>query len=339
MPKSNSDVHLVGSVPLASATEVFRRSAERLDQHICRYPDGETGDRTNWIGWQLPKLAASKGLVSVAAEDHDYGTTGLVGLAGSDAEVEITNLGYRDAALASYAEFTELKSQGVVAAGSRFQVCLPTPLAPVHLYVQPKDRVVLEEIYEAALLREVGELIGAIPDNELAIQWDTAIEFGVLEGVFPTYLTDPSRQITERLVRLGEAIPAKVELGYHLCYGDAGHQHFVEPNDMSKLVAIANAVSAALTRSIDWIHMPVPRNRSDDSYFQPLSELTLDTATKLYLGLIHASDGEAGGIARIEAAKKFCADFGIATECGLGRRPAESIPELLELHQKLAQRL
>jgi hypothetical protein len=29
-------------------------------------------------------------------------------------------------------------------------------------------------------------------------------------------------------------------------------------------------------------------------------------------------------------------DFGIATECGFGRRPADSIPALLRLHAELA---
>ena len=37
--------------------------------------------------------------------------------------------------------------------------------------------------------------------------------------------------MVERLVRLGHRVPTDIELGYHLCYGDAGHQHFVEPED------------------------------------------------------------------------------------------------------------
>ena len=33
--------------------------------------------------------------------------------------------------------------------------------------------------------------------------------------------------------------PLEVEVGYHLCYGDAGHRHFVEPRDTSRLVDVA----------------------------------------------------------------------------------------------------
>src|SRR5688500_16842465 len=45
-------VHLVGSVPLADEAEVFRTVGSILGEHARRIPDGETGVRTNWIGWQ-----------------------------------------------------------------------------------------------------------------------------------------------------------------------------------------------------------------------------------------------------------------------------------------------
>ena len=43
---------LVGSVPLADAEVVFRMLASKLGIYAKRYPDGETGHRTNWIRWQ-----------------------------------------------------------------------------------------------------------------------------------------------------------------------------------------------------------------------------------------------------------------------------------------------
>lgn len=50
-------VHLVGSVPLATAEHVFRAVATALGQHVRRVPDGETGERTAWAAFQLPLLA------------------------------------------------------------------------------------------------------------------------------------------------------------------------------------------------------------------------------------------------------------------------------------------
>ena len=45
-------VHLVGSIPLNSAEEVFRTTSTILGERLRRIPDGETGIRSGWIGWQ-----------------------------------------------------------------------------------------------------------------------------------------------------------------------------------------------------------------------------------------------------------------------------------------------
>ena len=333
----SNGVHLVGSVPLASASAVFSTACHHLEGLISRVPDGETGERTNWIGWQLPKLAASPGLAVREESEHDYGTPGQIYTTGPIDQVRLDNLGYRDAALASYAEFKALKERGEIPADIRFQVCLPTPLAPMHLYVDAKDRAGLEPIYESAMLAELRDIAAEIPHGELAVQWDTAVEFGVIEGVFPTYIEDAHAGIVQRLIRLGEGVPAAVELGYHLCYGDAGHKHFVEPTDMSKLVDVANDVVAGLARNINWIHMPVPRERSDTEYFAPLTDLDIDSSTELYLGLVHMTDGLDGAQARVDAARAVVSSFGVATECGFGRRPPETIAPLLEMHKVLAE--
>ena len=43
--KSPREVHLVGSVPLASEEEVFRTTSAILDTRLRKIPDGETGRR------------------------------------------------------------------------------------------------------------------------------------------------------------------------------------------------------------------------------------------------------------------------------------------------------
>ena len=80
----------------------------------------------------------------------------------------------------------------------------------------------------------------------------------------------------------------------------------------------------------------IPRERTDDAYFAPLRELRLRSETRLYLGLVHYTDGIAGTRTRIAAAEKVVPDFGIATECGLGRRPPGTLAQLLRLHAEIA---
>jgi hypothetical protein len=83
------------------------------------------------------------------------------------------------------------------------------------------------------------------------------------------------------------------------------------------------------------MHMPVPRNRSDDAYFAPLSGLKLQPETKLVLGLVHFTDGLDGTRRRMEAANKVVSNYDIGTECGMARRPRETIQELLGIHRQL----
>jgi hypothetical protein len=182
---------------------------------------------------------------------------------------------------------------------------------------------------------ELDEIAARIPHAELAVQWDTAIEFAVLEGIVPTVLS--ADEILGKLTEYGEWVPEAVELGYHLCYGDAGHKHFKEPVDASLLVTVANSLARSLRRTLQWIHLPVPRGRLDDDYYRPLANLALRPGTELYLGLIHMTDGEAGARKRMAHASRFVDAFGIATECGLGRRPSESVEPLLKLHALLAR--
>lgn len=329
---------LVGSVPLASAEEVFRAAGSVLGRHLRRLPDGETGERINWIGWQFGVLGAHPQLRAVPPEPGHYAPLRQISLRAGVApeDLAFANLGYAEAAIASYRVFERLRGEGVVPPGVRFQVSLPTPLAPVTTFVVPGDRAVVEPPYEAALLRELDRIVAAVPPEDLALQWDVAVEFGILEGVWDAHFDPPFEGIVDRLVRLAGRVPSEVELGFHLCYGDYGHQHFKEPEDAATLVRIANAVSARVERLIAWFHLPVPRDRSDEAYFAPLRGLELHPETELYLGLVHASDGVEGARRRIAAARGAVTEFGVATECGLGRRPAETIPGLVALHAEIA---
>jgi len=193
--------------------------------------------------------------------------------------------------------------------------------------------------YAKTMIGELYQIMSTIPHAELAIQWDVAMEFALWEGLFPPPPGDWKDMILGKLAELGDAVAADVELGYHLCYGDRGHKHFIDPKDTANLVEVANGISARVKRSIQWIHIPVPLNRTDAAYFAPLRNLKLKAGTELYLGLLHLTDGIDGARKRIKAAKTAVNDFGIGAECGMGRRDPSTITEFLKLHRDAAERL
>ena len=61
MPPTHA--HFNGSVNLADAESVMREIAARVPSGLRRVPDGETGDRGNWIFFQMQKFLLSPWLV------------------------------------------------------------------------------------------------------------------------------------------------------------------------------------------------------------------------------------------------------------------------------------
>ncbi len=332
-----SGVHLVGSVPLANADEVFATVGAAIGDRLRRIPDGETGPRSDWIVWQYPVLSSRPQFeVAPPAPDHYRALPRLRVRDGQSIEtVRFEGLGYAQAAIASYAAFARHKRDRTIQHDTRFQVSLPTPLAPISAFVAAESQAALEPIYEARMLLEVEEILAAVPHDQLAIQWDTTFELGMLEGIIPVWFRDVRSGILERLLRLSRHVPPDVELGFHLCYGDPERKDVKEPETTRKLVEVANALSMSLDRPLNWIHMPVPKGRVDPAYFAPLADLNLRPETELYLGLIHLSDGVEGAGRRVAAARKIRTDFGVATECGWGRRAPQAIPELLAIHREV----
>ena len=251
--------------------------------------------------------------------------------------------GYAEHALASYKVFKDRKKSGSIAAETRFQVCLPLAESALRWFIADKRSYdIVKPAYDAALTKDITRIVTEIPSNELVIQWDVCME--VLAAALNDFTGQaplafrlagtPIERWQEALQKFSPLIPKEIPLGLHLCYGDLGHKHMVEPEDLSLSVEMANLGCAEAGRRIDYVHMAVPRDRSDEQYFQPLSKLNIGDAVA-YLGLVHYTDGEAGTRQRIELARKYLDRFGIATECGFGRRPAAQIPALMAIHQQV----
>ncbi len=331
-----------------SAKETLTLASEHLGEHLRRIPDGEVGKRFHWILFQGEVFEHTPGLTRMGEEPvfvagFDLRPFVLDGTVAPEA-IELPALGYAEAALESYADFSSLREQGVIRRGTRFQVSLPTPLAPLTTFVHPEARPDLERAYTSALIDEINEMTAQIPLEDLAIQFDLAIEFSYIETEAGRPVAIPSHAwfeplmegLIDRAARMIDSVPLGVEVGVHLCYGDVGEKHFVEPLDTANLTAVANGIAEAVDRPLNWVHLPVPIDRDDRDYFLPLANLS-DAYEERYLGLIHHQDGAAGAQSRIQAATSAgITEFGVATECGFGRGPAERTIPLLQLHAGVA---
>jgi hypothetical protein len=346
-----SSVHFNGSVNLPDTETVMREISSRIPEGVSRMTDGETGERNYWIHFQIRKFLEMPEFETVAvgrayetSDDAPEMQTLRLAEGASADTIDWPNLGYADAYAESFEVFGRLQGEGTIPAGVRLQVQYPTPLASVGGTVVPEDLPAVAAGYEAALFADLDTLLTRLPHDRCAVQWDVAVEFGLLEGAFPGPAVSLA-DLTPGLVRCIDRVPADVPVGFHLCYGDYGHQHFKQPESLQLQVELVNAVNAAASRPLDWASFTVPQARDDAGYFAPLRELTAGPETELYYALVpyHPED-QAEGTADTQAGHIDAAladspggarEWGICTECGMGRVDAGDVRKLLDLHREI----
>ena len=291
----------------------MREIASRVPSGLRRIPDGETGDRGNWIFFQFQKFLQLPWLVParpLGTPDGEYEQLPQLRLAdGADpAQVSWPDLGYADAYLESYRVFAALREQGVIPAGVRFQVEYPTPMASISGYIVPEQQQALLDSYERAMFADLGRLLAAVPADEVAVQWDVAVEFGILEEAFAPGGAQAFDAIIAALARCVDQVPAGIPVGLHLCYGDYGHQHFMQPESLALQVRVLNAVTAAAGRPVSFVSFTVPQDQREESYFAPLAGLAADPVTELNFALVPYHPAEQARVRPV-------------TRCGSSMRP------------------
>jgi len=336
-----SSVHLVGSIPLGSSEAVFDLIGRYLKSSCKRVPDGETGDRRNWIGWQYNIFAKQEPLVQCRNKERDYqlGPPFTFARGRSSEGINFNNLGFAHNAIKSYELFEKKKKAGTLSMETKFLVALPTAFAPVYSFISYEAQDAIYPLYEKAILNEIDQIFEHVRLDNIAIQWDVATEMSIFEKVFPVTFKDEWEILIGRLTKIGNAVPLEAELGYHFCYGSMSNKHWKEPDDLSLCMLVFNELSRRLGREINFIHMPVPINRVDKDYYKPLQKWNSKPGQDIFLGSIHLDDGLEGNLARLKTASRYLENYGISTECGLGRREPAMIPEWMKLMSKLALKL
>lgn len=339
-------IHFVGSIPLPDAETVFRTLVAASGPYLRRLPDGETGVRKTWIRF-LQQVLADNPAIEVASDVPPFKFTQWDGKVlreiprlrvkpGARLEPATVKTGYADMAIESWQLFDRLQQAGVIPAGVKFQISLPTPIAPTYNNIVPGDRPALIPMLTSHLLGEVAAIAQALPHDRIALQWDVCQEVIAWEGYYEPGPVDFRQETIAELIAISAGVPTSIELGYHLCYGSPADEHVIQPKDARIMVEIVNAVSAGVRRPIQFFHLPVPQPRTDDAFFAPLDGLKMHAEAELYLGLVHRDD-MAGNAARLAAARRHVQVDGVATECGMARGDPVRFPSLLAAHTQTAE--
>jgi hypothetical protein len=339
----HSDLLLVGSLPAGSTDAAFRAGAEFFGDLVFALPDGETGARAAWVGYEREHLARPNPGVEVVEETasptgiprHAYETPVFAVRPGVE-ELRWESWPRVDDAIASYGVFRGLREQGVIPSGLRFQVGLPFPSSALNAFKADfaRDYPIAARGFEDLVRRELVRLTEAIPPGDLAIQWDMAYETQDIERVLAWTPEGAWERFAGPVTRLTRLIPDEVLVGYHFCYGTFPEWPMYEAADMSVLVRMANFAVAESGRTVDWLHLAGPRYlRSEDRrFFRPLADLDAGD-TRVFLGIVLPIDGIAGLRRRHATASRYLGDFGVAMYCGFGRQPGGDGTETMREHR------
>jgi hypothetical protein len=166
-------------VPFESTRKVFETIGTEFGARIGQIPDGETGERIDWITHleslfrDNPSFEPSGETFAVHGQSKRRERYKLrAGVKAQD--VKFGDLGYRRHALASYESFKALKAAGKIASTTRFQVDLVPAHSVLWLFVIEAEQRALDPIYNAHVLSEMNDILAKIPHSELSIQFDIA---------------------------------------------------------------------------------------------------------------------------------------------------------------------
>jgi hypothetical protein len=343
----NSELLLVGSLPADSTETALREAAGFFGDLVFALPDGETGPRAAWVGYERERLVRpNEGVATVEETESPTGIprhayeTPVFAVKPGVTELRWESWPRIDDAIESYAVFRKLRDAGVIPAGLRFQVGLPFPSSARNGFKADfaRDYPVAERAFEDLAARELRRLTAAIPPGDLAIQWDMAYETQDIERVLAWTPEGAWEWFAGPVTRLSRLLPEEVLLGYHLCYGTFPEWPMYEARDMEVLVRMANFAVANSGRPVDWLHLAGPRYlRSEDrTFFRPLVDLEPGDA-RVYLGIVLPIDGTAGLRRRVVTASRYIGDFGVAMYCGFGRQPGADGTETMREHARVVR--
>ena len=342
--RADSQLLLVGSLPAISTETAFREGAKYFGDLVFALPDGETGPRASWIGYEREGLLRSHPDVLTVAESasptglpRHFNETPVFGIRPGVTELRWECWDRIDDAIASYRVFRGLRDDGVIPAHVRFQVGLPFVVSALSAFKEDfaRDFPIAAEAFEELAGREIARLLAEVPSGDLAVQWDVCHEVLDNEGVLPFTGSGAWDRFATAVPRLAGLIPEEVLVGYHFCYGTFPTWPMLEARDMDLVVRMANYAVAESGRRVDWLHLAGPRylRSEDERFFAPLAKLR-NADARVFLGIVLPIDGVRGVTRRYMTASHYLEDFGVAMYCGFGRQPGHDGAETMREHRE-----
>jgi hypothetical protein len=329
--------HLVGSLPGDDAADAMGLALTNLGSTLDSLPDGETGNRHNWIIHIVEAMRTHPDLELKKDGDwSDYDKIPVFRVRrGHTLRAESLDFGHVAAFEDSWPAFTKLRD-AQHQPSLVFQSGVPGDFDMALFTLGPVGAFRHRSAFRRATIREIREIYRR-GGNDVVFQIEIPAELafvarmpGPLRPLVAAYF---ARGIA-RLVRLS---PSGARFGIHLCLGDMNHRALATMPDTTPVVLLSNAIVKAWPagRNLDFIHAPfaaadvVPR--TDAQWYAPLTRLEVPAATRFAAGFVHEDqDLEQQRELRALIERNVGREVAVSTSCGLGRRTRPAAVAALE---------
>ena len=331
------DAHLVGSLPGGTPAEAMRTALEILGPRLRSLPDGETGERRNWVISIIESLRDHRDLqVKKTGDWSDYDKIPVLQVRrGHTLYGANLDFGHVAAVTESYPVFREV----AMAAGRPdlvFQEGVPGDFDLAMFTLGPAGALRQRRAFTEATLTEIRQ-VGAITGPGTLFQIEVPAELVLLAKAPPQVRPALAKVLARPTIGLAAGSAPGTRFAVHLCLGDMNNKAFGTMSDVSPLTLLSNAIVAGwpADRPLDLIHAPFAAAdhpaTTDPSFYEPLQDLVVPVGTRFAAGFAHESqsiDDQRSIRGLIEG--HLGGEVTIAAACGLGRRTPEAGRAVLE---------
>lgn len=328
MPERHA--HLVGSIPATDAGAAMRLAMEKLGPWLRTLPDGETGERRNWIIHLMESLRAHPDLELARSGDwSDYDRTPRLRVRRGHRLYGATlDFGHVDAAQGSFPLFQEVRANA--SHDLAFQVGVPGDFDLAMFTLGPVGALRRRRAFTEATVQEV-QRIHALLGDDVVFQIEVPAELVLLARAPRRAQPALAAVLGREIVALAAGAPPTARFGVHLCLGDMNNKAFGRMRDASPVVELGNAIVRRWPpgRTLEYLHAPLAAGADpapvEASFYQPLGRLRMPPTVRFIAGFAH----EARSLGEQRQIRSVIEDrvghpVDVAAACGLGRRTEQA---------------
>jgi hypothetical protein len=331
------EAHLVGSLPGPTADVAMAFALDTLGPFLRSLPDGETGERRNWIISVIEGLRSHPDLELRKAGDwSDYDKTPQLKIRkGHRLYGASLDFGHVDAVSQSFPQFEAARS----AAGRAelaFQQGVPGDFDLAMFTLGPLGALRHRKPFTEATLREIRD-VARITGPGTLFQIEIPVELVLLAKAPAPARSGLARLLAKSVTGLAAAAPEGTQFAVHLCLGDMNNRAFGTMSDVGPLVLLSNAITRTwpVGRPLVLVHAPFaaadhPATTNPD-FYAPLRKLELPPTTRFAAGFAHESQTlNDQRTIRTIIDDLLAREVVISSACGMGRRTEAAGRAVLE---------